>query len=182
MDWGESHYPQELVRSVSHTTRLARKGEVDGKDYHFVDREEFGALDRVDGFLETAEIYGHRYGTAKGFVMEHLAKRQHVLLEIDWQGAMQVRERWALRSMSVFILPPDLETLRQRIRSRAKDAAVDVEKRMRSVEKELAESALFDHRIVNDDLDTAFSELTQWMAGILAGGTQVQQPRQGPKK
>ncbi len=144
--------------SVSHTTRPARPGEVDGVNYHFVSEAEFLAMLERGEFLESAEVYGHRYGTSQSWVTEKLKSGLDVILEIDWQGAQQVR-RLHPDACSIFILPPSVETLSQRLESRAQDDAETIDRRMRQAVNEITHVAESDYVVVNDDFDTAVADL-----------------------
>lgn len=144
--------------SVSHTTRPIRPGETDRVHYHFVDDGVFDSMVARDAFLEHADVFGHRYGTALAPVEERLAAGEDVILEIDWQGARQVRAAlpWAV---GIFILPPSRETLLERLRSRGKDSDAVIEGRMAAADEEMSHQDEFDYRVVNDDFDTALEAL-----------------------
>lgn len=144
--------------SVSHTTRAKRPGEVDGVNYHFVDMNEFlHMLDHGD-FLESAEVFGNRYGTSQSWVKKTLAAGIDVILEIDWQGAQQVR-RLLPDTVSVFILPPSRSALLQRLNGRGQDSAVVIQQRMNAAIDEMSHYPEADYVIINDDFQTALSEL-----------------------
>ncbi len=147
-----------LSLSVSHTTRNPRPGETNGKQYHFVDRQEFLRLVRQQAFLEHAKVFGHHYGTHAGALDSQLASGRDVILEIDWQGAAQVRRSFPGCS-SVFILPPSLEILRRRLSQRALDSAEVIDHRMHDAQSELSHWAEFDYLVINDDFDTALAQL-----------------------
>jgi guanylate kinase len=144
--------------SVSWTTRPPREGEVSGREYHFVSRREFERMLREDEFLEHAEVYGNLYGTSKRWIMDARAAGQDVLLEIDWQGAQQVRRIFA-DTTSIFILPPSLETLEDRLKNRGKDTPEVIATRLASAREEMRHVAEADFIIVNDDFDTALGDL-----------------------
>ena len=148
----------QIDLSVSYTTREPRAGEHDGRDYHFVSREVFLAMAARGEFLESAEVYGNLYGTSQTWINLENAKGRDVLLEIDWQGAAQVR-RLFLDSISIFILPPSLEILAQRLTSRGKDSAAVIAKRMAAVREDVAHISEFDYVIINDNLNEALREL-----------------------
>ena len=144
--------------SVSHTTRVKRSGEVDGVNYHFVAMNEFlRMLDQGD-FLESAEVFGNRYGTSQHWVKETLATGTDVILEIDWQGAHQVRHLLP-ETVSIFILPPSRSALEQRLNGRGQDSADVIQKRMSAAIDEMSHYAEADYVIVNDDFETALAEL-----------------------
>jgi len=144
--------------SVSHTTRPIRPGETDGVHYHFVDDEIFDSMVSRDAFLEHANVFGHRYGTALAPVEERLAAGEDVILEIDWQGARQARAAIP-EAVRVFILPPSRETLLERLRARGKDSDEVIEGRMAAADEEMSHRDEFDHRVVNDDFEIALQEL-----------------------
>jgi guanylate kinase len=154
----ESEGGQNLCVSVSHTTREIRPGEVDGVNYHFVDKETFMDMLREGEFMESAEVYGHHYGTSQRWVQEQLAAGVNVILEIDWQGASQVRNAMP-QSCIVFILPPSVETLRDRLTRRAQDDPETIERRMRQAVDEISHVAEADYVVVNKDFDTALEDL-----------------------
>jgi guanylate kinase len=144
--------------SISYTTRDPRSGEQDGKDYHFVSPETFFAMAKHGEFLESAEVYGNFYGTSQIWISQEIAKGRDILLEIDWQGAAQVR-RLFKDSISIFILPPSLQALEQRLTGRGKDNAAVIAKRLAAVREDVAHVAEFDYVIINDNLDEALREL-----------------------
>lgn len=144
--------------SVSHTTRAPREGEVEGREYHFVSREAFEKLIAAGDFLEHAEVYGNYYGTSRRWIEEELAGEHDVLLEIDWQGAMQVRSLFP-RMVGIFVLPPSLDELRRRLTARGKDAADSIERRMASARTEISHVLEFEYIIVNEQFDVAVADL-----------------------
>jgi guanylate kinase len=144
--------------SVSYTTRDPRPGEQDGKDYHFVSRETFLGMAKRGEFLESAEVYGNLYGTSQTWISQEIAKGRDILLEIDWQGAAQVRRLFP-DCVSIFILPPSLAALEQRLKGRGKDNDAVIAKRMAAVREDVAHVAEFDYVIINDILDEALREL-----------------------
>jgi len=144
--------------SVSFTTRSPRPGEKDGAHYHFVDDQEFVRLIGLNAFLEHAEVYGQRYGTARDQVQEKLNAGFDVLLDIDWQGARQVRE--SLPSCcTIFILPPSLEVLKNRLSRRGQDSEDVIDLRMMEARAEISHWDEFEHLIINDDFDEALADL-----------------------
>ena len=149
---------EELALSVSHTTRDPRPGEVDGQDYHFVDTATFREMIAADDFLEHAEVFDNFYGTSRAGVQAQLAAGQDVILEIDWQGARQVRAAFP-GCLMIFIIPPSLETLRERLTGRGQDSAAVIQRRMRDAQAEISHWAEFDQLVVNDDFDAALEEL-----------------------
>ena len=148
----------QIDLSVSYTTRGPRPGEQDGKDYHFVSRETFLEMAKRGEFLESAEVYGNLYGTSQTWISREIAKGRDLLLEIDWQGAAQVRRIFP-ESISIFILPPSIAALEQRLRGRGKDNDAVIAKRMAAVREDVAHIAEFNYVIINDNLDDALREL-----------------------
>jgi guanylate kinase len=144
--------------SVSHTTRKRRPGETHGEDYFFVEREEFEAMAEAGAFLECARVFDNHYGTAKATVEAALAEGKDVLLEIDWQGARQIKALMP-RCISVFILPPSREALSQRLHGRGQDDEETIARRLREAIDEMSHYAEFDYLVVNDDFETAAQEL-----------------------
>jgi guanylate kinase len=150
--------------SVSYTTRPARPGEVDGRDYFFVEPGLFTGMVGHGEFLEHAEVFGHRYGTSRAQVQAALDRGQNLLLEIDWQGAQQVRAN-APDCVSVFILPPSRAELERRLRGRGTDSEAVIQRRLGQALDDMAHWSEFDHVIVNDRLDEAVSALREIVAG-----------------
>lgn len=148
----------QIGLSVSYTTRNPRPGEQNGKDYHFVSRDTFLAMAKRGEFLESAEVYGNLYGTSQTWISQEIAKDHDILLEIDWQGAAQVRRLFP-ECVSIFILPPSMEALEQRLRGRGKDNDEVIAKRMAAVREDVAHVAEFDYVIINDNLNEALREL-----------------------
>jgi len=144
--------------SISHTTRPMREGEQNGVNYHFVSRSEFEAMVARGDFLEHADVFGNYYGTSQVWVRETLAKGQDVILEIDWQGAEQVR-RLIPECVGIFIVPPSAEILRERLVGRGTDAPEVIERRLREAEEECSHAVEFDYLVVNDEFDQALTEL-----------------------
>jgi guanylate kinase len=148
----------QIHLSVSYTTRDPRPGEHDGRDYHFVSREEFLAMANRGEFMESAEVYGNLYGTSQTWITQKNAQGHDVLLEIDWRGAAQVRRLFP-ECTSIFILPPSMKALEQRLTGRGKDNAAVIAKRMAAVRDDVAHVAEFDYVIINDNLNEALREL-----------------------
>ncbi len=147
-----------LTVSVSHTTRPMRPGEQDGVNYHFVARDTFLAMLERAEFLEHAEVFGNLYGTSQLWVEERLAEGVDVILEIDWQGARQVK-RLMSDTRAIFILPPSRETLRERLTSRGQDDDAVIQKRMAQAEQEMSHYIESDFLVLNLDFDRALAEL-----------------------
>jgi len=144
--------------SVSHTTRGQRPGELDGVHYHFTEKDSFLALVEQGGFIEYAEVFGNYYGTAQTTVKEQLAKGHDVLLEIDWQGAQQVRKLFP-DSKQIFILPPSQFDLRERLSNRGTDAVDVIEHRLSCAVEDMQQYVNFDYVIINDDFNKALHDL-----------------------
>jgi guanylate kinase len=148
----------EVKLSISHTTRPARPGEVNGRDYHFVSPAEFERLLVAGEFLESALIYDNRYGTSRTWISGELEQDRDVLLEIDWQGAQQVRKLMP-ETVSVFILPPSLEALEQRLKARSQDQPEAITRRLAAAREEISHVREFDYVIINKDFNRAALEL-----------------------
>lgn len=150
-----------LRMCVSHTTRPIRSNEVDGRDYHFVDVAGFQRLIAADGFLEYAQVFDHYYGTSRAALAEAFGRGHDVILEIDWQGARQVRERTRSSGgcTSIFILPPSRAELERRLRARRTDSDEVIARRLRDAVSDMGHHAEFDYVIVNDDFERAVGEL-----------------------
>lgn len=152
------HADQKLGVSVSHTTRPMREGEKDGINYHFVSRDEFETMISCGDFLEHADVFGNYYGTSQVWVREMLAIGRDVILEIDWQGASQVR-RLIPECVSVFIVPPSYEVLRDRLVGRGTDVSEVVERRLSEAREECRHVGEFDYLVVNDGFQEALADL-----------------------
>ncbi len=144
--------------SMSHTTRPRRSNESDGVDYHFVSEEDFVAMIDADAFLEHARVFDRRYGTARDSVEKFLASGEDVILEIDWQGAGQVRQRHP-GCTGIFILPPSPESLAKRLAGRAQDSDEVIARRMRDAVAEMSHFREFDYLVVNDEFQVALADL-----------------------
>jgi guanylate kinase len=153
-----------ITMSVSVTTRPPRPGEVDGRDYYFISKERFEAMRDAGELLESAEVFGNCYGTPKGPVEHSLAKGRDVLFDIDWQGTQQLAQAMQDDLVRIFIIPPSVEALRDRLISRAQDPMVVVAKRMAEASREISHWAEYDYVIVNDDLETADREICAILA------------------
>lgn len=149
---------QHIGVSVSHTTRAPRPGEVDGKNYHFIGQDEFIRMVGEGAFLEHAQVFDNYYGTSQAWVESELAAGRDVILEIDWQGAQQVR-RLIEDTVTVFIAPPSISSLRERLRKRKQDDEATIERRMRDARNEMSHFVEYDYLIINDDFDTTLQEL-----------------------
>ncbi len=161
--------PQDSIHfSVSHTTRAPRPGEVDGREYHFVTPEQFRALEAKDGFLESATVHGHLYGTSRGEVEPRLSAGVDVVLDIDVQGARQVRSRIP-EAVKVFVFPPSRAVLETRLRQRASEGPEDVARRLADAAGEMAEFGEYDYAIINTELELAVDELRSIIVSRRAG-------------
>lgn len=148
----------DLRVSVSHTTRQIRPGEVDGVNYHFVARETFQAMLARSEFLEHAQVFGNLYGTSRTWVEQQLASGVNVILEIDWQGAQQVKQLMPT-TRAIFILPPSRETLRQRLTARGQDDSAIIAARMAEAVEEMSHYIQSDYLVVNEEFDEALAQL-----------------------
>ncbi|SFF62711.1 guanylate kinase [Fontimonas thermophila] len=157
----------EAVISVSYTTRAPRPGEQEGVHYHFVDEATFVSMIDAGAFLEHAEVFGRRYGTGRQRTEQLLASGYDVILDIDWQGARQVRSRIP-SAQGIFILPPSLSELERRLRARSQDDEATIARRMREACQEMSHYGEYDYVIVNDDFDRALEQLAAvFIAGRL---------------
>ena len=148
----------QVKLSVSYTTRAPRPGEIEGQHYHFVDLTAFMVMLNRGDFLESAEVYGNRYGTSQRWIETQLAQGVDILLEIDWQGALQVR-RLMPQAISIFILPPSMGALKARLSTRGQDAEEVIARRVAAAREDMSHVSEFDYVIINDDFATAASEL-----------------------
>lgn len=162
---GKTSLVAELLRrdrsarlSVSHTTRAPRSGEQDGRDYHFVSRPVFEGMIEREEFLESAEVHGNLYGTSQAWIDEQIARDVDIVLEIDWQGAQQVR-RLIPEAIGIFILPPSPDTLRRRLIDRGQDSTAVIERRLQAARSEIAHLTEFDYVMINNNFDDAVEDL-----------------------
>ncbi len=162
--------------SVSHTTRACRPGEQDAINYHFISQQDFESMVSDNQFLEYAEVFGNYYGTSKEWVQSTLDQGIDVILEIDWQGAQQVREKFS-RNVSVFILPPSKDALVERLQGRGQDEEAVIEKRIAAATEEMSHYAEADYLVINDDFDIALQQLKS-----IISARRCQIPVQGHKK
>ena len=165
-----------LELSVSHTTRAPRPGEIDGREYHFVDITAFEAMVARDEFLEHARVFDNRYGTSRSAVESRLAAGFDVILEIDWQGARRVRELLPA-AVSIFILPPSREALEQRLTTRGQDDAAVIARRMRDAVSEMSHYDEYHYLVINDDFQQALADLVLILRGQGQGLTLAAQAR-----
>jgi guanylate kinase len=150
--------------SVSVTTRKQRPGEVDGRDYHFIDPARFDAMVGNNELLEWAQVFGHRYGTPRAPVRTALERGRDVLFDIDWQGTQQLREKADRDLVSIFVLPPSIPDLERRLRSRAQDSDDVIHARMAKAADEMSHWAEYDYVVINTDIDHAFAEVQSILA------------------
>jgi len=147
-----------VALSVSYTTRAPRPGEQDGREYHFVDPQTFSAMLQRGEFLESAEVHGHRYGTSQKVIERTRASGRDLVLEIDWQGAEQVR-RLHPDTIGIFILPPSMAELERRLRTRAQDADAAIRRRLENAAEEMTHAVEFKYAIINKEFDDALQDL-----------------------
>ncbi len=143
--------------SVSHTTRQPRPGEIDGKHYHFVGNAEFDQMVEDDLFLEWAQVHGNRYGTARAEIRSAAAQGLDLVFDIDYQGARQIKQEYS-EAASVFVLPPSLPDLQQRLRTRGTETPQSLERRFKAALEEISHFAEFDYLLVNDDVERAYRD------------------------
>jgi len=148
-----------ICLSISCTTRAARPGEQDGREYHFLTVEEFRKRRAAGDFLESAEVHGNYYGTSRRYIEEQMHDGQDVLLEIDWQGARQVRKKFP-QALGIFILPPSIEALEARLHKRGQDSPSVIMRRLLAAGGEIAHASEFEYVIINQDFATALQELS----------------------
>lgn len=153
-----------FMLSISCTTRAPRKGEIDGVNYFFISKDEFQNCIDNDKFLEWAEFAGNRYGTKKKYIQQCLAEGKDIILEIDTQGALQVKKKMP-EAVLIFICPPSIEALETRLRGRHTEDEATIQKRLQEVKTELERAENFDYKVVNDDLDKAISDLEKIISG-----------------
>jgi len=146
--------------TVSYTTRSIRPGEKNGVHYHFIDSANFEHMIEADLFVEYATVFGNSYGTSMAAIDQQISRGKHAILEIDWQGARKVREKFP-EAVSVFIMPPSLDTLEQRLRDRNQDSDEVIARRMQEARNEISHKDEYDYVIVNDDFDKALNQLEQ---------------------
>jgi guanylate kinase len=164
--------------SVSHTTRAPRGQEKDGREYYFVSAEEFDAMVQDDGFVEWAQVHGHRYGTSRKAIATRMQEGRDVVLEIDYQGALSIRKVFA-NAILIFILPPSWEELRSRLERRGEDAADTIDLRLRNAAHEVAQARHFDFVIINELFDRALFDLK---AIVHAQRFKLRSPAPGPRR
>jgi len=161
---GKTSLVKELINdvpgisvSVSHTTRKPRPGEVNGKNYHFVSKDVFDTMVKENAFVEYAKVFDNYYGSSRKSIQDEISNNKDVILEIDWQGAKQIKENEA--ALSIFILPPSKEALHSRLQNRDQDSQDVIDKRMSEAEAEMCHFYEFDFVIINDNFDSALNDL-----------------------
>ena len=154
----------EIMLSVSATTRPMRPGEIDGKDYHFVDQAEFDRMVEDDAFYEWAQVFGHSYGTPKAHIRAGLKDGQDYLFDIDWQGTQQLYQKLETDVVRVFLLPPSIDELRRRLTGRGTDAPEVIQARMDRARAEISHWDGYDYVVVNDDIERCFAKVSQILA------------------
>ena len=150
---------EDLCVSVSHTTRASRPGEAHGKNYFFVSKQEFDQIKKEDGFIESAQVFDNHYGSAKQTVRDLLESGTDVILEIDWQGARQVKKSFN-DAIGIFILPPSEAALRERLTDRGQDDKSIIDRRMQDAVSEMRHYDEFDYLVINDDFNLALTDLS----------------------
>jgi guanylate kinase len=156
-----NEFGDQLVLSVSSTTRPARANEIHGRDYFFISKKEFEKDIAAGFFAEWAEVHGHYYGTSKRVIRDAHAAGKSVLLDIDVQGAASLREQYGSECLTVFVAPPSMEELETRLRARAQDSPEVIAKRMKNAAREMARADEFDVQIINDNLNRAYERLRE---------------------
>jgi len=159
----------ELMLSISMTTRAPRGVEKNGIEYFFTTREEFQQKIAADGFAEWAEVHGNFYGTTRDFVQKAFNEGKSLLLDIDVQGAAQLKQRYPSATVRIFLEPPSMEELERRLRNRKTDTEETIQKRLKAAAKEMAEKSHFDHVVVNDNIDKAYFQLSGIVLNAVRG-------------
>ncbi len=151
--------------TVSHTTRPQRPGEEDGVHYHFIDVEVFEKMIEQDRFVEFAQVFDHYYGTSVEAINQQISRGKHAILDIDWQGARKVREKFP-DALSIFVMPPSLEALEQRLRARNQDSDTVIDRRMGDAKNEISHKDEYNQILINDDFDQALEKLGKVLASL----------------
>jgi guanylate kinase len=149
----------EIAMSVSATTRPIRAGEIDGKDYHFIDSDQFEDMVQAGAFLEWATVFDNRYGTPRSSVEARIAEGGDVLFDIDWQGAQQLHQKMGQDIVRIFIMPPSMEELERRLRGRGTDSDEVISRRMERAAHEISHWDGYDYVLINDDVDRCFAQV-----------------------
>jgi guanylate kinase len=164
---------QDMLYSVSYTTRPPRPGEVNGEDYYFISKKKFVEDIENDKWAEWAQVHGNFYGTPSEFLNKSLSEGKDVLLDLDIQGTIQVLDRYATDTITFFILPPSLEILKKRLESRGTDSAETIAARLVNAKEEISKKNLYHHVIINDQLSSAVSELLSIIAKYRSGNNPI---------
>ena len=172
----------QFAISISHTTRKPRPNEIDGKDYYFVTQEEFDALIKKNDFYEFANIFDNNYGTHKETVIKLLSQGKDVLFDIDWQGTLQLKKITNLNIVCIFILPPNIKILRDRLLNRHKGQEKLIEKRMNKFNEELSHWNQYNYVVTNDDLNICYEKIKSIIASEKKGIRQNQNYKEIKKK
>ena len=175
------HNPQFII-SISHTTRKPRPHEINGKDYHFVSKEEFNSLVKKNSFFEHANIFDNHYGTMKKTVLELLSNGKDVLFDIDWQGTQQLKKIKDLSLVTFFILPPNIKILKERLLNRHQGQEKLIEKRMNKFNEEISHWSEYNYVVVNDDLDNCYNKILNIIISEKKGINQKQNLEEIVKK
>ena len=175
------HNPQFII-SISHTTRKPRPHEINGKDYHFISKEEFNSLVKKNSFFEHANIFDNHYGTQKKPVLELLSYGKDVLFDIDWQGTQQLKQINNLSIVTIFILPPNIQALKERLLNRHKGQKELIEKRMKKFNEEVSHWNEYNYVVINDNLNTCYEKILNIIASEKKGITQKQDLNEIKKK
>jgi|TARA_B110000438_G_scaffold302039_1_gene358549 guanylate kinase len=168
--------------SISHTTRKPRKNEINGRDYHFVNEEEFNVIIKKNNFFEYAKIFENHYGTLKKPVIDLLGKGQDVLFDIDWQGTQQLKKNSDLSPVTFFILPPNIKTLRERLLNRHKGEEKLIKERMNKFNEEVSHWNEYNHVVINDNLNTCYENILKIIMSEKEGAKQETNLKEIKKK
>ena len=177
-----AEHNSQFIISISHTTRKPRPHEINGKDYHFVSKEEFNSLVKKNSFFEHANIFDNRYGTLKKPVLELLSKGKDVLFDIDWQGTQQLKKIKDLSLVTFFILPPNIKILKERLLNRHQGQEKLIEKRMNKFNEEISHWSEYNYVVVNDDLDNCYNKILNIIISEKKGINQKQNLEEIVKK
>jgi guanylate kinase len=172
----------QFIISISHTTRKPRPHEINGKDYHFVSKEEFNSLVKKNSFFEHANIFDNHYGTMKKTVLELLSNGKDVLFDIDWQGTQQLKKIKDLSLVTFFILPPNIKILKERLLNRHQGQEKLIEKRMNKFNEEISHWSEYNYVVVNDDLDNCYNKILNIIISEKKGINQKQNLEEIVKK
>ena len=172
----------QFIISISHTTRKPRPHEINGKDYHFISKEEFNSLVKENSFFEYANIFENRYGTLKKPVLELLSQGKDVLFDIDWRGTQQLKKIKGLSLVTFFILPPNIKVLKERLLNRHQGQEKLIKKRMSKFNEEISHWHEYNYVVVNDDLDICYNKLSSIIISEKKGLSQKQNLKENQKR